>query len=89
MTVSQAGYVIDLLTALGSATYMLKPRRCSSAADTFKCLRGLSTDVLSSVNQQIALAGFFGTFIYSPVVDGTFITDRPSVLLKAKKTNSV
>ncbi|KAF5350332.1 hypothetical protein D9758_012820 [Tetrapyrgos nigripes] len=45
--------------------------------------------VLSAANNQIALDGFFGTFIYSPVIDGTFMTQRPTELLAQGKINKV
>lgn len=33
--------------------------------------------------------GFFGTFVFVPVVDGTFIVERPTVTLNNKKFNGV
>ena len=33
--------------------------------------------------------GFYGTFVFVPVVDGTFITDRPTQLLKQRRVNGV
>ena len=38
---------------------------------------------------EISVSGFFGTFVFVPVVDGSFITERPSELLKAGKVNGV
>lgn len=34
-------------------------------------------------------SGFFGSFVFVPVVDGIFITDRPTQLLKQGKVNGV
>ncbi|KDR83230.1 hypothetical protein GALMADRAFT_221149 [Galerina marginata CBS 339.88] len=60
---------------------------CSSAADTLSCLRNADVNTLQTANTVINNSGFFGTFVFVPVVDGTFITDRPTQLLKEKKVN--
>jgi len=60
---------------------------CSSAADTLSCLRSVNVTTLQAANSVINTSGFFGTFVFVPVVDGTFITDRPTQLLKEKKVN--
>ncbi|KDR83231.1 hypothetical protein GALMADRAFT_221150 [Galerina marginata CBS 339.88] len=60
---------------------------CSSAADTLNCLRNADLNTLQTANKVINSSGFFGTFVFVPVVDGTFITDRPTQLLKEKKIN--
>ncbi|PPQ79101.1 hypothetical protein CVT25_002894 [Psilocybe cyanescens] len=60
---------------------------CSSAADTLDCLRNVDVDILETANMVINNSGFFGTFVFVPVVDGTFITDRPTQLLKQGKVN--
>jgi hypothetical protein len=31
--------------------------------------------ILESANLEISASGFFGTFVFVPVVDGNFITD--------------
>ncbi|KDR78758.1 hypothetical protein GALMADRAFT_137768 [Galerina marginata CBS 339.88] len=61
---------------------------CSSAADTLECLREADVNLLETANVEINASGFFGTFVFVPVVDGTFITDRPTVLLKKGKLNA-
>ena len=38
---------------------------------------------------EINTNGFFGTFAFVPVVDGSFIIERPTELLKAGKVNGV
>lgn len=64
-------------------------RRCASSADTFKCLQGLDVGTLNEVNIQIGGSGFFGTFVFVPVVDGTFIVQRPTQTLQAGRVNGV
>ncbi len=63
--------------------------RCSSSQDTLECLRNVDIELLDSVNSNIAANGFYGTFIFVPVVDGTFITERPTEALKKGKVNGV
>jgi len=60
---------------------------CSSAQDTLECLRTASVDLLQNANLDINTNGFYGTFTFVPVVDGNFITDRPTTLLKAGRVN--
>ncbi|KAJ7848481.1 Alpha/Beta hydrolase protein [Mycena olivaceomarginata] len=50
---------------------------CSAAGDTLGCLRA------ADINN----GGFFGTFLFVPVVDGTFITQRPTLSLQQSKVN--
>ncbi|KAJ3970094.1 Alpha/Beta hydrolase protein [Lentinula raphanica] len=60
---------------------------CSSAADSLACLREVDAAVLGVLNNNINADGFFGTFLFVPVVDGTFITQRPTEALKQGKVN--
>ncbi|PPQ80157.1 hypothetical protein CVT25_001450 [Psilocybe cyanescens] len=60
---------------------------CASAADAMDCLRKVDVDTLQNANAAISLSAFFGTFVFVPVIDGTFITDRPTVLLKERRVN--
>jgi carboxylesterase type B len=62
---------------------------CSSAQDTLDCLRTVDVNFLQNANVEINASGFFGTFVFVPVVDGSFITERPTELLKAGKVNGV
>ena len=62
---------------------------CTSARDTLDCLRAADVNSLQSANVEINASGFFGTFVFVPVVDGSFITERPTELLKAGKVNGV
>ena len=63
--------------------------RCASASDTLKCLRQANITALQAANIEINTSGFYFTNTFVPVVDGTFITDRPTQLLKDKKVNTV
>ncbi|TFK35577.1 Alpha/Beta hydrolase protein [Crucibulum laeve] len=60
---------------------------CASASDTMTCLRAVNPAVLQNTNVNITSNAFFGTFIFVPVVDGTFITHRPTELLKEGRVN--
>ncbi|TFK35569.1 Alpha/Beta hydrolase protein [Crucibulum laeve] len=60
---------------------------CASASDTMTCLRAVNPAVLQNTNVNITSNAFFGTFIFVPVVDGTFITQRPTELLKERRVN--
>jgi hypothetical protein len=62
---------------------------CSSAQDKLDCLRAVDVNSLQSANLEINASGFFGTFVFVPVIDGSFITERPTVLLRARKVNGV
>ena len=62
---------------------------CSFAQDTLDCLRIADVESLQSANLEINASGFFGSYVFVPVVDGTFITERPTELLKAGKVNGV
>lgn len=62
---------------------------CSSASDTLNCLRAADLNVLRTVNTNIQDAAFSGTFAFVPVIDGNFITQRPTIALKEGKINGV
>ena len=62
---------------------------CESAADVLTCLRNVDFDTLQAANMNITSSAFFGTFDSIPVVDGTFITQRPSLSLEQRKVNGV
>ncbi|PPQ68679.1 hypothetical protein CVT26_002961 [Gymnopilus dilepis] len=85
-TVAQTAYV--LLASVPCSPYLtILQIRCSSAANALECLRQVDANTLQAANTQINLAGFFGTFVFVPVVDGTFITDRPTQMLREQRTN--
>ncbi|KAJ6524299.1 Alpha/Beta hydrolase protein [Mycena vulgaris] len=60
---------------------------CTTAADWMACLRAAEVSVLETANNNISLDGFFGTFLFVPVIDGEFITQRPTVALMEGKVN--
>ncbi|KAJ7351998.1 alpha/beta-hydrolase [Mycena albidolilacea] len=60
---------------------------CTSAKDSMACLRAVDPSVLATVNANINNAGFYGTFTTVPVVDGAFITQRPTLSLLEGKVN--
>ncbi|KAJ7503347.1 Alpha/Beta hydrolase protein [Mycena galericulata] len=60
---------------------------CTSAADKLACLRTADANALQTANTQINNGGFWGTFLFVPVVDGTFITQRPTLSLSQGKVN--
>ncbi|KAF8344962.1 alpha beta-hydrolase [Amanita rubescens] len=60
---------------------------CSSSQDTLHCLRNADIGLLDSVNSRISANAFYGTVIFVPVVDGTFITERPTEVLQKGKVN--
>ncbi|KAJ7692062.1 Alpha/Beta hydrolase protein [Mycena rosella] len=60
---------------------------CTTAADSMACLRSADANSLQTANTQINNDGFFGTFLFVPVVDGSFITQRPTLSLLQRKVN--
>ncbi|EEB91272.1 hypothetical protein MPER_10398 [Moniliophthora perniciosa FA553] len=66
---------------------VVEQTNCTSASDTLVCLRGVDASALEAVNMRINLAGFFGTFVSVPVIDGTFIRQRATEALKQGKVN--
>ena len=63
--------------------------RCASAKNAFSCLQSVDLNTLETVNFNIAASGFFGTFVFVPVVDGSFIVERPIQTLQEGKSNGV
>ncbi|KAF5342486.1 hypothetical protein D9611_001410 [Ephemerocybe angulata] len=60
---------------------------CASARNKLQCLRNVDSKVLSEVQAAVASIGFYGTFVFGPVVDGTVIQDAPLRALHQKKIN--
>ncbi|KAH7888188.1 Alpha/Beta hydrolase protein [Phlebopus sp. FC_14] len=60
---------------------------CGASSDTLSCLRDADVSALETLNYNINLAGFYGTFVFVPVVDGTFIIERPTVTLSKGHLN--
>ncbi|KAF9055370.1 alpha/beta-hydrolase, partial [Hymenopellis radicata] len=60
---------------------------CSTSDSTLACLRNVDTNVLETINDDLNLAAFFGTYTFVPVVDGDLIQQRATVALKEGRTN--
>ncbi|KAI0733804.1 Alpha/Beta hydrolase protein [Fomitopsis betulina] len=60
---------------------------CSSASDLLACLRAADVSALEVANMNLNLGQFFGTYAFVPVVDGTFIVERPTVTLEKRRVN--
>ncbi|KAJ7448576.1 alpha beta-hydrolase [Mycena latifolia] len=60
---------------------------CVTATDSMACLRAVDATVLEAANTNISSGAFFGTFVFVPVVDGVFITQRPTISLLEGKVN--
>ncbi|KAH9924568.1 Alpha/Beta hydrolase protein [Fomitopsis serialis] len=60
---------------------------CSSASGALECLRSASASALQTANTAINYADFYGTYVFVPVVDGTFIVERPTVTLEKRRVN--
>ncbi|KAJ7737696.1 Alpha/Beta hydrolase protein [Mycena metata] len=60
---------------------------CSTATNAMTCLRAASATTLETANVNINNGGFFGTFLFVPVVDGKFITQRPTLSFMQRKVN--
>ncbi|KAG1811213.1 Alpha/Beta hydrolase protein [Suillus subaureus] len=60
---------------------------CTSSSDTLSCLRAADVSTLQTLNYNINVNGFFGVFVFVPVVDGTFILERPTVTIRKGRLN--
>ncbi|KAJ7928409.1 Alpha/Beta hydrolase protein [Mycena leptocephala] len=60
---------------------------CATATDSMACLRAVDATILEAANTNISLSAFYGTFVFVPVVDGVFITQRPTVSMLEGKVN--
>jgi len=69
--------------------YLSKLYRCNHAPDSFTCLVSVDSDTLNSANDAVALSAFYQTFIFAPVVDRTFIVERPTVTIDRQTVNGV
>ncbi|KAK0215071.1 alpha/beta-hydrolase [Armillaria fumosa] len=66
---------------------ILSAVNCGRAQDSLECLRSATASSLLEADTQIGFANFMGTYTFVPVVDGTFITERPMVTLQRGKVN--
>jgi acetylcholinesterase len=62
---------------------------CTTASDSLSCLRSANTTDLQTINYNIDYDGFYGTFVFVPVIDGTFIVESPTITLLKGKHNAV
>ncbi|KAJ7133522.1 alpha beta-hydrolase [Mycena epipterygia] len=60
---------------------------CDGTSDSLECLRSTSASALTDADTEIGIASFMGTYTFVPVVDGTFIVERPSLTLNRGKRN--
>ncbi|KAJ6524284.1 Alpha/Beta hydrolase protein [Mycena vulgaris] len=60
---------------------------CTAAADLMACLRAADVSALENANININGAAFFGSWMFVPVVDGEFITQRPTLSLAQGRVN--
>ncbi|KAJ7601717.1 Alpha/Beta hydrolase protein, partial [Mycena rosella] len=60
---------------------------CTAASDSLECLRAADINALQNVNIDMNAASFFSMPAFLPVVDGQFITQRPSQSLALGKVN--
>ncbi|KAJ7227700.1 Alpha/Beta hydrolase protein [Mycena rebaudengoi] len=59
---------------------------CAKTKDSMACLRAVDVNTLETANTNINGAGFYGTAMFVPVIDGTFIRQRATeALLQRKK----
>ncbi|KAF9223756.1 alpha/beta-hydrolase [Gyrodon lividus] len=65
--------------------FVVSQAGCSSTADTVACLRTVKTTTLATVDSCLAGTAFYGSYIWAPVVDGTFIVEHPTVTLAKGK----
>ena len=49
----------------------------------------MDAETLGTVNFRIARSAFYGTRVFVPVVDGTFIVERPTLALSKGRVNGV
>ncbi|KAG2359232.1 hypothetical protein BDR07DRAFT_1415437, partial [Suillus spraguei] len=61
---------------------------CTSSSGTLSCLRAADVNTLQTLNNNIDVDGFFGTLVFVPVVDSTFILERPASTIRKGRLNS-
>jgi hypothetical protein len=73
----------------GYIRHSSKNYRCDDASDTFACLVSVDSDALNYANDIVALSAFYQTDVFVPIVDGTFIAERPTITLARQIVNGV
>lgn len=62
---------------------------CHSSKSSLECLRKLGSEDLIALNIAVCTNGFYGTFTFGPVVDGTFVAQSPTQAIREGKVNTV
>ncbi|KAG1740350.1 Alpha/Beta hydrolase protein [Suillus lakei] len=60
---------------------------CGSSSDTLSCVRAADVNTLQTLNYNINLDAFYGMLTFIPVVDGSFIVERPTITLSKGRLN--
>ncbi|KAJ7885112.1 Alpha/Beta hydrolase protein [Mycena olivaceomarginata] len=66
---------------------IVEQSNCTFATHAMACLRSTDADSLQAINIAINNGAFFGTYTLVPVVDGSYITQRPTLSLLQGKVN--
>ncbi|PRQ70093.1 cephalosporin esterase precursor [Rhodotorula toruloides] len=66
---------------------LVSATNCTKAASSFACLEAVDAAALAAAGVKNSAAFPFGFWSYVPVVDGTFLTERASLLLAKGKKN--
>ncbi|KAJ7863934.1 Alpha/Beta hydrolase protein [Mycena olivaceomarginata] len=77
----------EVITISNTCIDLIPSPSCSAAADALACLQTVDATALETANIAINAAGFYGTWLLVPVIDGEFITQRPSLSLSQGKLN--
>lgn len=62
---------------------------CDSAEDRLNCLREVKVDHLDKAVSEIAAKRLYASIPIQPVVDGTFIAERPQKAVELRQFNTV
>ncbi|BFZ57301.1 hypothetical protein PYCC9005_004352 [Savitreella phatthalungensis] len=54
---------------------------CANSTDKVACLRAAPSNILAVASNDVSQTAPYGSWAFTPVVDGTFVTGRPSELL--------
>ncbi|KAG7095883.1 hypothetical protein E1B28_006572 [Marasmius oreades] len=66
---------------------VVEQTNCAFSADSLACLRKADTQALQAANMNVSMAGFYGTYMFVPVVDGKYVRQRPTEASKQGKVN--
>ncbi|KAG1758247.1 Alpha/Beta hydrolase protein [Suillus occidentalis] len=84
---SQYNYNDRIPEIMYSMVLIPSTHSCGSSSDTLSCVRAADINTLQTLNYNINLGGFYGTLTFVPVVDGSFIVERPTVTLSKGRLN--